>query len=787
MAFDYLNQKPQLDKNNVRLSKAMYESKLLDMDKQLASSIQTQVVETSRALELLKLSYNDIKGIHKNFQQIDDKCLKCKKYLKQFDQIKKLSLARNNLHITTKIGKLFSEVPKKAKQLLNLLEDNPDKYLYYVYKNLRKLVKLRDETLNKGLIYMDDNNDNNKEEQMKNHFKLIDRVILNLEKQVRMNICDALYLAVKQPETLVETLKICESEDRTNKKNKILCYSINDWSKWRDKEQIEQEDMNEELDGIPDTAPDIEQDDDEEVIAPKPNNDTMCDKVKSEILSSIIGLTEHLQAEKEKNIKEFLKAIDENMKDLDYVNEYLRLTFPPSYEIVKYYISTYYKFLQPLILAQLDADNVPTQERLFVVSWIAKFKMSINNLEKDMNKYGDGLNNKSSSSSSSSSHRVIDDMINNLSDQEEALLASYIKTCREKLSSWITNIVENESKKQEHFMVDNIPRTHCPQDLFTALNHQFTIATQQLRGTPFVNVILMILKSMDKFKTLLNKHILDNNLSFDDEYFCAMLNSCYDVSQKLKDKSDKILDQPDLYNINDKQITKLDDSFDDRICLFTNMGKECSTLLAVKVYKDTLKENIFNILFTDKYFDTKPEDNEYIQSMILTIGEYFDDFKQWIEESYFYWEVVKGIINIITSNYIEALLLNKPNCDPEDLAYFIREDIKSLNEYFGNKDEFGDVKKLWTERSKILDAIPASLECEDGFFESIAKPLVDNASYGEKLLKYIEKLRKKNSKKYSVNYGSDEDDDDGGGGNNGDNKMKNKLKARWKKISKMND
>ena len=367
----------QLDKANVRLSKQMYQTKLLEMDKQLASSIQTQVVETSRALELLKLSYDDIIAIDANFKQIDDKCIKCKKYLSQFDQIKKLSLARNNLHITTKIGKLFREVPNKAKHLLNLLNDNPDKYLFYVYKNLRKLVRLRDETLNKGLKYMnagrDDVDEGHKEEEMKQHFKLIDAVILNLEKQVRMNVCDALYLAVKQPQTLVETLKICESEDRSNKKkNKILCYSISDWNKWREQE------LNEE---------DTEFDD-----YPLPNRsamDSMCDKVKSEILSSIVSLTEHLQMEKEKGIKDFLNAIDENMKDLDYVNENMRKTFPPHYFIVKYYVQTYYKFLQPLILAQLDEGNVPTQERLFVVSWIAKFKQKINSLESDMAKYGD--------------------------------------------------------------------------------------------------------------------------------------------------------------------------------------------------------------------------------------------------------------------------------------------------------------------------------------------------------------------------------------------------------------
>ena len=157
-----------------------------------------------------------------------------------------------------------------------------------------------------------------------------------------------------------------------------------------------------------------------------------------------------MQSEKEKGIRDFLNAIDENMKDLDFVNDNVRITFPPHYSIVQYYVRTYYKFLQPLILAQLDSDNVPTQDRLSVVSWIAKFKQRINALDKEMrNKYNDtGVD--------------IEALIDNLSDQENALLQSYIATCRDKLAQWITNIVAQESAKQEHFMVENVPCTHCP-------------------------------------------------------------------------------------------------------------------------------------------------------------------------------------------------------------------------------------------------------------------------------------------------------------------------------------
>ena len=38
-------------------------------------------------------------------------------------------------------------------------------------------------------------------------------------------------------------------------------------------------------------------------------------------------------------------------------------------------------------------------------------------------------------------------------------------------------------------MISNVPRSHCTQDLFTALNEQFSIATKQLNSNSFVSVI----------------------------------------------------------------------------------------------------------------------------------------------------------------------------------------------------------------------------------------------------------------------------------------------------------
>ena len=70
---------------------------------------------------------------------------------------------------------------------------------------------------------------------------------------------------------------------------------------------------------------------------------------------------------------------------------------------------------------------------------------------------------------------------------------------------------------------------------------------------------------------------------------------------------------------------------------------------------------------------------------------------------------------------VESLLIVKPaNVDCEDLAHLIRKDVNTLDAYFGDKQEFTDVHKLWKQKDKILSAICACLECDAGFFDSLA-------------------------------------------------------------------
>ena len=240
--------------------------------------------------------------------------------------------------------------------LLKLMDTNLNDCLYEFYKNLRKVIIIK-----------------NKNKQYN-----VDKIIIKLEKQIRKNINNAILLTKQNPNILLDTIKICECEDKEI--NKILCCTINDWLNWRNDDndndndnQNENENENENKDNL--------------LLSLSKSNtkSIMKEKVKSEILSYIISLIENLQIDNAENdILKCLLKIDNHMKDYNFIADNFDNIFPSHYKIIPYYIETYYKFLKPLLIMHLDNNNIKNDKIIFVISWITKFKLKIINLSKNI-------------------------------------------------------------------------------------------------------------------------------------------------------------------------------------------------------------------------------------------------------------------------------------------------------------------------------------------------------------------------------------------------------------------
>eukprot|EP01084_Bolivina_argentea_P086631 156576_1 len=387
-----------------------------------------------------------------------------------------------------------------AKCLLKLLnKHNSNKYLYFIYQNLRNLAKERDITI------VD---------------KMLEQAILTFEVQIQKNICNILYLIQNDHKILINTLKICETEDRAKMNHKILTYSYQHWVKWRHKQQ-----HNEEIHV-------------RDFVVPMCIKHTMKQKLLSEILDSII-ITMNKIEEKESLI-EVLKTLSDNMKQIDSINDSIHISFPPHYNIINFYVIHYYKLLTTMVMGKLKED-IEVQDTIFVIKWIELFKLKLGKLGKQTLKM-------------------------QFTEKQIFLMKIYVDTATEKWHLWVHNIVQTESDTRDFFVVSDIPRVNCVQDLFTALNHQFENITEGKMAPVFLDIIMLMLKTLDKFHALLKNYVDCNGAEFEDEYYCALINSIYDVSLKLCKYQEKVNDISD----------ELNDEFDETISNFTSLAKHCA-------------------------------------------------------------------------------------------------------------------------------------------------------------------------------------------------------------------
>ena len=178
---------------------------------------------------------------------------------------------------------------------------------------------------------------------------------------------------------------------------------------------------------------------------------------------------------------------------------------------------------------------------------------------------------------------------------------------------------------------------------------------------------------------------------------------------------------------------------------FSNVSKECSIKLSQRIFEDTLKENVFALLFTREYVDD--DDDEIVSAMILTLREYLGDLAVWIETEELFWQCVTSTVVIIADEYVHAMLRSADSISSEvdtvRLAKMVDDDVDALNNYFA-EPQLKFCAILWNIKRKYLRAIASALRCEEAEeFATHAQVLRGNQRYGKKLVAFVERQRKK--------------------------------------------
>ncbi|ETO03529.1 hypothetical protein RFI_33875, partial [Reticulomyxa filosa] len=459
------------------------------------------------------------------------------------------------------------------------------------------------------------------------------------------------------------------------------------------------------------------------------NNDieTMQNKVKQEILEwisgSILTATSMVTDDnKDEPVQQFLAKMDNFMEDLQLVTTHIHPCFPPKYKILPFYIDNYLKILTAPLMNRLDANMVKTQERLSIVSWIDRFTRKIEDLRSKRSLVvGDEEDTRGQ------------EVLGHLSDQKEALLRSYVDTCAEKIQTWVDNILDEEMKTCKEVMVNDVPHTHMPQDLFTTLNHQFDTAQEKLKGHALVQVLQMILKCMDGFRQKLQQRVDEKWKNWSDLYLCALINSCHDISEKLKERMDVFLldDNAELYNLEHGDKEKLYDDYDSKLCAFTNLATLCVRYVVQLMMDQTIKPKLFDTYFTKEWFESP----ELIQSWEKTLDEFFQDYEKWMCERYFFQNIfVKVSCVEMVEEYLVTMARKKPKYSAQELTERIQLDSQVMDAFYKKWDM--DLK----ESLMKIQHVTVLLQADSGF-RAVFEQNIRDMRNGKEIMEFIDTFR----------------------------------------------
>eukprot|EP00457_Paulinella_chromatophora_P001239 gb/GEZN01001241.1/.p1 GENE.gb/GEZN01001241.1/~~gb/GEZN01001241.1/.p1 ORF type:complete len:1001 (-),score=247.07 gb/GEZN01001241.1/:140-3142(-) len=195
----------------VRHIKADYEKRKALVQAQLSSAVRTQVDTTRLGLDLISESVTMVTEVRNNFKHVDEACKTCKAQLKDNGEIDDVNCVRTNLIATNSLLETFEKMPARASTLIVALQDD-EQAIKQVYKDLRKLVRLRDTAYEQGISFSEDF-----KQSLKKLDSKLSEATTALQQIVFKNIADLDILAEDDPSVLIRTVEVIEMDDRARR------------------------------------------------------------------------------------------------------------------------------------------------------------------------------------------------------------------------------------------------------------------------------------------------------------------------------------------------------------------------------------------------------------------------------------------------------------------------------------------------------------------------------------------------------------------------------------------
>jgi len=655
----------KLTVNSIKQLKSKYSDLYKYYNSSLDATFQNVISDTTAVLKRLDSSCDQLSNIDKAFEEISHHCGITQQHFKNFKLIQQVARARKNIKLTMKVQKSFSNIAELATQLLEKIENDSDEFprLRKYYLELRNLMKIRDAAIEKLETLAEESKKPSEQkrareqiEELEGYFQNLQAAAQAIERRIQFYLADPLYWIEDYPNALLQTLIICEFEDR-KPESRILNFTHEDWMQWHAEEDLEEAERS----PSPTRSRSMS----------KNNRESMKSKVLKEMEQRIQDhMAMMLVFGGDENLLVFQQNANEVLRDLQFITHSMGPVFPPHYEIVSYCVQRYLKFLKPQLFIRLQETQRGSVD---LVRWVNEELLT------SLRYIQGNLDPKTASE--------IDDLMTQVRSFTGNLTTDYVSGQRKKVTSWVQNIVRQERRERDGYIRmlttdedeeqgrEGKPYTYAPIDLFgTALNSAWNEACTKHEGKMFKDLIQMILEVLDVYRRETEQDLRQYYLLGSTKYLVAHVNNGTELQQKILEKKDTIIDEDmdrTAVNIEDarfgltpSQHDEIEELFDTCMANYADLSTLAGEILVKHIVEkkavdgSNIAELFERHLFLEKW--TRNTAPYFISDIVEYLGELFFDedggVGSWINNPNTAFSVLVKVCSNVVDLYFEQLV-----------------------------------------------------------------------------------------------------------------------------------
>lgn len=478
------------------------EKQLLAAEEQLNGAVQSKLDSLKRAVDLMDESSVKLNILASNINKIDEKIAQTNTAISNYESLKRVHNARDNLSKVIAQVEFFAKVPERAKELKELLDKNPSslKEVYVeslkyeslrkalvkeirVSRNRKKSVSGRVPMMNGGYGTGGDYSEDtfmNIKQAVENHLRIVPELVDEVRQRVFTNISRLNDLASNSPADLVMSFEIVEMQQEYNeRRNRVILANKGPPG-----------DMHEDISAI------------------------VQDKIRQLLADRVEGEFEgmaNFNEDKLSKVTALIMSANQVLQKMSIFREEVLPCMPPSYEPMLMFIEAFENQFLPRVEEMMkNVESLKVGEILDFINWIEYHKACMEEFQ-----YLDR------------------DCIPTLANISNELMTEYKTKIKAQVSLWFENI-KNRPLEITKGTDDTLITSH-PEDMFNIIHAQVEVAREKLPLMYTKEVAIACLQVLQAHQRTSYDDLSNLWRSMDPEAMCATIND----NQRMQEKCEE--------------------------------------------------------------------------------------------------------------------------------------------------------------------------------------------------------------------------------------------------------